>query len=147
MPSRTLLTSMTFLTVWEAIQLPAVARESVATMMPPWKRKARVVVPWASLMGQSGLERSSVAARSQDAGCADVSEAREYALEVRTDLGDWWHGEFHGEVVGRVHEVLAFILEGIRLLSDRAAVLAHEGIHLGGRLWSMLQGRWKESRR
>merc|ERR1712000_340245 len=30
-------------------------------MMPPWKRKARVVVPWACLMGQSGLERSSVA--------------------------------------------------------------------------------------
>lgn len=67
-PSSTLLISMTFLTVCEAIQLPAVARESVATMMPPWKRKASVVVPWAILMGQSGFARSSVAARSQDDG-------------------------------------------------------------------------------
>lgn len=69
MPSSWLLISMTFLTVCEAIQLPAVARESVATMMPPLKRKARVVVPWAILMGHWGLERSSVAARSQDEGC------------------------------------------------------------------------------
>jgi hypothetical protein len=68
-PSSTLLISMTFLTVWLAIQSPAVARESVATMMPPWKRKASVVVPWAILMGQSGLDRSSVAARSHDEGC------------------------------------------------------------------------------
>lgn len=68
MPSSWLLISMTFLTVCEAIQLPAVARESVATMMPPWKRKARVVVPWAILIGHCGLERSSVAARSQDDG-------------------------------------------------------------------------------
>jgi hypothetical protein len=37
-------------------------------MMPPWNRKASVVVPWAILMGQSGLERSSVAARSQAEG-------------------------------------------------------------------------------
>jgi hypothetical protein len=44
-PSKWLLISMTFLTVWLAIQLPAVARESVHTMMPPWKRKASVVVP------------------------------------------------------------------------------------------------------
>lgn len=73
-PRRTLLISMTFLTVWEAIQLPAVARESVATMMPPWKRKARVVVPWAILMGQSGLARSSVAARSQEDGCENESQ-------------------------------------------------------------------------
>lgn len=34
-PSRQLLISITFLTVWLAIQSPAVARESVATMMPP----------------------------------------------------------------------------------------------------------------
>jgi hypothetical protein len=67
-PRRTELISMTFLTVCEAIQLPAVARESVATMMPPLKRKARVVVPWAILMGQSGLARSSVAARSHEEG-------------------------------------------------------------------------------
>lgn len=31
--------------------------------MPPWNRKARVVVPWASLMGQLGFEWSSVMAR------------------------------------------------------------------------------------
>ncbi len=68
-PSSTLLISMTFLTVCEAIQLPAVARESVATMMPPLKRKASVVVPWAILMGQLGFEWSSVAARSQAEGC------------------------------------------------------------------------------
>lgn len=37
--------SITFLTVCEAIQLPAVARESVATMIPPLNLKARVVVP------------------------------------------------------------------------------------------------------
>jgi hypothetical protein len=68
-PSRQLLISMTFLTVWLAIQLPAVARESVATIMPPWKRKARVVVPWASLMGQLGLAWSSVVARRKAEGC------------------------------------------------------------------------------
>lgn len=67
-PNRQLLISMTFLTVCEAIQFPAVARESVATMMPPWKRKASVVVPWAILIGQSGFEWSSVAARSQAEG-------------------------------------------------------------------------------
>lgn len=55
-PSRQLLISMTFLTVWLAIQFPAVALESVATMMPPWKRKANVVVPCASLIGQLGFE-------------------------------------------------------------------------------------------
>lgn len=53
-PSRQLLISMTFFTVCEAIQLPAVARESVATMMPPLKRNASVVVPCASLMGHAG---------------------------------------------------------------------------------------------
>jgi hypothetical protein len=63
---------MTFFTVCEAIQLPAVARESVATMMPPWKRKASVVVPWAILMGQLGFDRSSVAARSHDEGYNDT---------------------------------------------------------------------------
>lgn len=55
-PSKLLLISITFFTVCEAIQFPAVARESVHTMMPPWKRKARVVVPWAILIGHSGLE-------------------------------------------------------------------------------------------
>lgn len=59
---------MTFLTVWEAIQLPAVALESVATIMPPLKRKARVVVPWASLTGQFGLAWSSVVARRKAEG-------------------------------------------------------------------------------
>ena len=34
-PNRQLLISMTFFTVWLAIQFPAVARESVATIMPP----------------------------------------------------------------------------------------------------------------
>ena len=68
-PSRQLLISMTFLTVWLAIQSPAEARESVATIMPPWKRKARVVVPWASLMGHDGLVLSgSVRVRSQEDG-------------------------------------------------------------------------------
>jgi hypothetical protein len=67
------LISITFLTVCEAIQLPAVARESVATMMPPWNRKASVVVPWAILMGHCGLERSSVAARSQEEGYSSRS--------------------------------------------------------------------------
>ena len=67
-PSRAWLISITFLTVWLAIQFPAVARESVATMMPPLKRKASVVVPWAILMGQEGLEASSVMARSQEEG-------------------------------------------------------------------------------
>ena len=59
---------MTFLTVCDAIQLPAVALESVATMMPPLKRKANVVVPWAILIGQFGLEWSSVIARRKLAG-------------------------------------------------------------------------------
>ena len=54
-PKRVLLISMTFLTVCEAIQFPAVALESVATIMPPLKRKARVVVPCASLIGQFGF--------------------------------------------------------------------------------------------
>jgi hypothetical protein len=67
-PRRQLLISITFFTVCEAIQLPAVARESVATMMPPWNRNASVVVPWAILMGQLGFDRSSVAARSQAEG-------------------------------------------------------------------------------
>lgn len=47
---------MTFLTVCDAIQLPAVALESVATMIPPLNLKASVVVPWAILIGQLGLE-------------------------------------------------------------------------------------------
>lgn len=71
------LISITFLTVCEAIQFPAVARESVATIIPPWKRKARVVVPWASLMGQLGLVWSSVTARRKaegwKAGAGEVS--------------------------------------------------------------------------
>jgi hypothetical protein len=69
-PSRWLLISMTFLTVWLAIQLPAVARESVHTMMPPWKRKASVVVPCATLMGHSGCELSvSTIFLSHSSGC------------------------------------------------------------------------------
>ncbi|KAK4242354.1 glycoprotease family-domain-containing protein [Achaetomium macrosporum] len=67
-PRRSELISITFFTVWLAIQLPAVARESVATMMPPWKRNASVVVPCAILIGHDGLERSSVAARSHAEG-------------------------------------------------------------------------------
>ena len=59
---------MTFFTVCDAIQFPAVALESVATMMPPWNRNARVVVPCAILIGQLGLALSSVAARSQAEG-------------------------------------------------------------------------------
>ncbi len=59
---------MTFLTVCEAIQFPAVARESVATMIPPLNLNARVVVPWAILMGQLGFEASSVIARRKFAG-------------------------------------------------------------------------------
>ena len=47
---------MTFFTVCEAIQLPAVALESVATMMPPLNLKANVVVPCAILIGQFGFE-------------------------------------------------------------------------------------------
>ena len=62
-PNNAWLISMTFFTVWLAIQSPCVARESVATMIPPWKRNASVVVPWASLMGQLGLAWSSVWAR------------------------------------------------------------------------------------
>jgi hypothetical protein len=87
-PSSTELISMTFFTVCEAvavfvsicahqqqrgillpIQFPAVALESVATIMPPWKRKASVVVPCAILIGQFGLLLSSVAARSHADGC------------------------------------------------------------------------------
>lgn len=55
-PNNMGLISMTFLTVCEAIQFPAVALESVATMIPPLNRNAKVVVPWAILMGQLGLE-------------------------------------------------------------------------------------------
>lgn len=55
-PSNIGLISMTFLTVCDAIQLPAVALESVATMIPPLNLKASVVVPWAILIGQLGLE-------------------------------------------------------------------------------------------
>ena len=47
------------------------ALESVATMIPPLKRKARVVVPWASLMGQSGFAWSSVVARRKADGYWD----------------------------------------------------------------------------
>jgi len=36
---------MTFRTVSEEIKLPIVALESTATKTPPWKIKARVVVP------------------------------------------------------------------------------------------------------
>ena len=36
--------------------------------IPPWKRKASVVVPWASLMGQFGFEWSSVIARRKPEG-------------------------------------------------------------------------------
>ena len=64
------LISITFFTVCDAIQFPEVARESVATMIPPWKRKARVVVPWASLMGHSGFLWSSVMARRKADGCS-----------------------------------------------------------------------------
>lgn len=67
-PSKQLLISMTFFTVWLAIQSPAVALESVATTMPPLWRKARVVVPWAILMGHCGLEWSSVMARNHCEG-------------------------------------------------------------------------------
>ena len=55
-PNKLLLISITFFTVCEAIQFPAVALESVATIIPPWNLKASVVVPWAILMGQLGLE-------------------------------------------------------------------------------------------
>lgn len=72
MPSIPQLISITFLTVWLAIQLPAVARESVATMMPPLNRKASVVVPWASLMGHSGLAWSSVTARRKAEGWEEM---------------------------------------------------------------------------
>lgn len=44
-PNNIGLISMTFFTVCDAIQLPAVALESVATIMPPLNRKANVVVP------------------------------------------------------------------------------------------------------
>ena len=56
------------MTVCEAIQLPAVARESTATIIPPWKRNAKVVVPWAILILQSGLTESSVWALKKSAG-------------------------------------------------------------------------------
>lgn len=72
-PNRQLLISMTFLTVWLAIQSPAVALESVATMMPPWNRNARVVVPCASLIGQLGFAWSSVVARRKAEGFTSVS--------------------------------------------------------------------------
>lgn len=55
-PSSIGLISMTFFTVCDAIQFPAVALESVATMMPPLNLKARVVVPCAILIGQFGFE-------------------------------------------------------------------------------------------
>jgi len=55
-PSRQLLISITFFTVCDAIQFPAVALESVATIMPPLNLNASVVVPWAILMGQLGFE-------------------------------------------------------------------------------------------
>lgn len=68
-PNKLLLISMTFLTVWLAIQFPAVALESVATMMPPLNLNARVVVPCANLIGQFGLAWSSVVARRKADGC------------------------------------------------------------------------------
>lgn len=77
-PRRQLLISMTFLTVWLAIQFPCVALESVATIMPPLNLKARVVVPCAILMGQFGLEWSSVIARSHDDGCEGSRSAKSY---------------------------------------------------------------------
>lgn len=67
-PSRYLLISMTFLTVPEAMYEPAVARESTATMMPPLKRKASVVVPWLILILQLGSEWSSVWRRRKAVG-------------------------------------------------------------------------------
>lgn len=67
-PSSIGLISMTFLTVCEAIQFPAVALESVATIIPPLNLNARVVVPWAILIGQFGFEASSVIARRKFVG-------------------------------------------------------------------------------
>lgn len=67
-PKRQLLISITFFTVWLAIQFPAVALESVATTIPPLNRNARVVVPWASLIGQFGFAWSSVMARRNEEG-------------------------------------------------------------------------------
>lgn len=66
---------MTFLTVCEAIQFPAVALESVATIMPPLNLNARVVVPWAILMGQFGFEASSVMARRKFVGLSTGGRA------------------------------------------------------------------------
>ncbi len=86
---------MTFLTVWLAIQLPAVALESVATMMPPWNLKASVVVPWASLMGQLGFAWSSVKARRKAEGFIQFKSEREkhsYQLD-EAYLSDRRHGE------------------------------------------------------
>lgn len=46
--------------------------------IPPWNRKASVVVPWASLIGQLGLEWSSVMARRKPRDCGEsfVSDFR-----------------------------------------------------------------------
>ncbi len=66
---------MTFFTVCEAIQFPAVARESVATMIPPLNLKASVVVPCAILIGQFGLAWSSVVARKNAEGRATGGKA------------------------------------------------------------------------
>jgi hypothetical protein len=137
-PSSTLLISMTFLTVCEAIQLPAVARESVATTMPPWKRKASVVVPWAILMGQLGFARSSVAARSHAEGCQGLCQKEMGKQEGRgwTNLGYRGHGKLDGQVLHGADqiEVLGILLDLLVLLVGRTAVPCHEAIHVGGRL-------------
>jgi hypothetical protein len=57
-------------------------------MMPPWKRKASVVVPWAILIGHEGFERSSVAARSQAEGWGynTIVSKREAGSEIEVEL-------------------------------------------------------------
>lgn len=67
-------------------------------MMPPLNLNARVVVPWAILMGQLGLLRSSVMARSHDEAWTllDLSMTAELDEQGRTYLVDWRKGEFEG---------------------------------------------------
>ncbi|KAK1837272.1 hypothetical protein QBC39DRAFT_387567 [Podospora conica] len=134
-PSRSLLISITFLTVCEAIQLPAVARESVATMMPPWKRKASVVVPWAILMGHEGLERSSEAARSHAEGWGgrwSVGLWGRWEGQSKTYVGHGGHGELEGEAGGAIDEILVLVVgEEVVLVVSRAAVLRQERVHCG----------------
>jgi len=82
--------------------------------MPPWKRKASVVVPCAILIGHDGLERSSEAARSQAEGCQQVPisshSPQRGGKSGSTNVGYWRHGKLERETGNGIEKVLLLLL-------------------------------------